>query len=63
MPIVRIDMWKGRDEAIKEKLIQNLTKTVCDTVKCPPEAVTVVIEDIPKENWGHGGKQASKQLP
>ena len=61
MPIVRIGMWSGKDEAAKEKLIQNVTKTVCDTVKCPPEAVIVVIEDIPKENWGHGGKQASKQ--
>lgn len=60
MPIVKIAMWKGRDEAAKEKLIYNVTKTVCETVNCPPEAVIVVIEDIPKENWGQGGRQASK---
>ena len=60
MPIVKIEMWSGRDAATKDKLIQNVTKTVCDTVKCPPEAVTVVIEDIPKENWGQAGVQASK---
>lgn len=58
MPIVRISLWSGRDKATKEKLIQNVTKTVCETVNCPVEAVTVVIEDIPKENWGMGGKQA-----
>ena len=60
MPIVRIGMWAGRDAATKEKLIQNVTQTVCDTVKCPPEAVTVVIDDVPKENWGIAGKPASK---
>lgn len=60
MPIVRIELWPGRDEATKEKLIQSVTKSVCDIVKCPQEAVTVVIQDIAKENWGIGGKQASK---
>lgn len=43
MPIVRVEMWHGRDEE-----------------PCPPEAVIVVIDDIPKENWGEAGKQASK---
>ena len=60
MPIVRIEMWPGRDEDTKDKLIQSVTKSVCDSIKCPAEAVTVVIQDIPKENWGMGGKQASK---
>jgi 4-oxalocrotonate tautomerase len=60
MPIVRIEMWPGRDEATKDKLIQSVTKSVCDSISCPAEAVTVVIQDIPKENWGMAGKQASK---
>lgn len=59
MPIVTISLWTGRDKEVKKQLIHNVTKTVCDTVKCPPEAVIVVIEDIPKENWGIGGKQAA----
>jgi len=58
MPIVRIEVWSGRSKETKKQLIENVTKTVCDTVGCPPEAVIVVIEDIPKENWGQSGKQA-----
>ena len=58
MPIVKIEMWAGRDKDTKNKLIENVTRTICDTVKCPPEAVIVVIDDIPKENWGQAGKQA-----
>ncbi|OGC11716.1 hypothetical protein A3K48_04390 [candidate division WOR-1 bacterium RIFOXYA12_FULL_52_29] len=57
MPIVRIEMWAGRDKETKAKLIQEVTKTVCEVAKSPPEAVIVVIEDIPKENWGQNGKQ------
>lgn len=59
MPIVRIEMWAGRPAETKKKLIENVTKTVCDTVGCPSEAVTVVITDIPKENWGQAGKPAN----
>lgn len=58
MPIVKIEMWAGRDRETKVQLIQKVTQTICDTIKCPPEAVTVVIEDIPKENWGQSGKPA-----
>jgi len=58
MPIIKVEMWAGRDKETKKKLIENVTKTVCETIKCPPEAVIVVIEDIPKENWGQKGEQA-----
>jgi 4-oxalocrotonate tautomerase len=60
MPIINIDLWAGRTSEMKDKLIQNVTKVVCETVGCPPEAVIVVIRDIPKENWGQSGKQGSK---
>jgi len=58
MPIVRIEMWAGRDKETKKKLIEKVTQTVCEVIKCPPEAVTVVIQDVPKENWGQKGEQA-----
>lgn len=60
MPIVNIGIWAGRSAEVKEKLMQNVTKAVCETIDCPPEAVIVVIADIPQENWGQGGKQGGK---
>jgi 4-oxalocrotonate tautomerase len=57
MPIVKIGIWTGRDKETKKQLIESVTRAVCETVKCPPEAVIVVIEDIPRENWGQGGLQ------
>ncbi|MFH1710399.1 MAG: 2-hydroxymuconate tautomerase [bacterium] len=61
MPLVKIEMWAGRTPEQKEKIIQNVTKAVCDAVGCPKEAVWVVIEDVPKENWGMSGEQCSKK--
>lgn len=59
MPLVQISMYPGRDKETKKKMIEEVTKTVSLTAKCPESAVTVVIQDIPKENWGFGGKQSS----
>lgn len=58
MPIVNIGLWVGRDKEIKKKLIAKVTQAVCETVGCPPEKVIVVLNDIPKENWGENGEQA-----
>ncbi len=59
MPVVRVDMWEGRPEAVKEKLIKGITKVFTE-IGVSTEWVTVIINDIPKTNWGSGGKQASK---
>ena len=57
MPVVRVDMFEGRTREQKRKLIEAVTKAVCEAVGCPPEAVTIVIGDMPKENYGKAGKQ------
>jgi 4-oxalocrotonate tautomerase len=61
MPIVRVEMWAGRTTEQKEKIIKNVTEAMCESVGCPKEAVWVVIEDVPKENWGMNGEQCSKK--
>jgi 4-oxalocrotonate tautomerase len=60
MPLVKIEMWAGRTADQKEKLIKNVTNAVCESVGCPKDAVWIVIDDVPKENWGISGEQCSK---
>lgn len=60
MPIVEIKMWKGRTDEQKEKLIKEITK-VFEDIGVSKEHTTVIIYDIPKENWGMKGEQASKK--
>lgn len=60
IPIVKIDLWEGRDAAAKEKLIKSVTKAVSESVGCPESAVHIIINDVKRENWGTGGEQASR---
>ena len=59
MPIVRVEMWSGRTHAQKQELARAMTELVCDIAHTTPEAVTIVFEDIARENWAHGGVLAS----
>jgi 4-oxalocrotonate tautomerase len=64
MPIVRIDLWKGKGrEGKKAELIEKLTSAVVEVVGCPPEAVAVIINWVDKENWGMAGEAASVKAP
>ncbi len=61
LPVVQVFWWAGREAATKEKVIKGITK-VFEELGVPAEAVTVIIHDVPRENWGTGGEQASKKL-
>ena len=63
MPVVRIDLWKGRDKEKKKELIEKITSAVADAIDCPIEAVQVIINEVEKDNWGTGGTTASVKFP
>jgi len=61
MPIVRIDLWEGRDDATKESLIKNVAEAVAKILGIAIEHVTVILQEFPKKHWGMGGVPASKK--
>ena len=64
MPIVEINLWKENvDDAKKEKLIKEISNAVSEILGAPINAVEVIINEVPKANWGKGGIQASKWKP
>ncbi|HEQ79039.1 MAG TPA: 4-oxalocrotonate tautomerase [Euryarchaeota archaeon] len=60
MPVIQVYMWEGRDAETKKKLIEGLTKAFTDLGNSK-ESVTVILNDIPKTNWGMKGEQVSPQ--
>lgn len=60
MPLVRIEMWEGRSEETKERLIGNVSDAVARTLDLSVDHVTVILYDVPKSNWGIKGVPASK---
>ena len=61
MPIVEIKVIEGRDQELKERLIENVTRTVSETLEVTPESVRVLIYDIPSTHWAIGGKTMGKR--
>ena len=59
MPIVRVEMWPGRTHAQKAELARLITEALVTVARIPPEATTVIFEDVPKKNWAVGGVLAS----
>lgn len=56
MPILRVSLWAGKTKDEKAKLAKALTDTMVATTKVSPEAVTIMFEELPKENWATGGQ-------
>ncbi|MEM2452677.1 MAG: 2-hydroxymuconate tautomerase family protein [Candidatus Methanomethylicia archaeon] len=59
MPVVHVYMWAGRTPEVKEKIIKGITEVFVN-LGVPAEAVTVILHDVEKSNWGIAGKPASK---
>jgi len=59
MPIVKVEMWAGADKELKNNLAKGITDVIVNNVKCPVQAVTIIFNEIPKENWVIGGKFCS----
>ena len=60
MPVVIVEMWAGRSQEQKKTIIEGITE-VFGKVGTPAGAVHVIINDVPKSNWGTGGKVASEE--
>jgi len=61
MPIVHVYMWSGLSREAKARIIKGVTK-VFEELGISGQAVEVVIHEVPKENWGIGGEQASEKF-
>jgi 4-oxalocrotonate tautomerase len=59
MPVVIVEMWDGRTIEQKKVLVEGITATFVK-IGVPVEAVHVIINDVPRYNWGTGGKLASE---
>lgn len=60
MPLAHIYMMEGRTEEQKKAVIEKVTRALCEAVDAPAQNVRVVIQEVPKTNWGIGGVSAKE---
>lgn len=63
MPIVEISLLEGRSPEKLEALGAAVTKAVMDTIDAPPEAIKVILREMPKTHYFSAGvsKAAEKK--
>ena len=56
MPAIRIDLFEGRPPEVKKRLVENITRAVVETLDCSPDAVDIILNEVPRSHWATGGK-------
>jgi 4-oxalocrotonate tautomerase len=55
MPVVTVQLWEGRTLEQKRALVRAITEAMVEHAGARPEALHVVLQEIPRENWAKGG--------
>ncbi|MDQ4026551.1 MAG: tautomerase family protein [Actinomycetota bacterium] len=55
MPVVTVQMFEGRTLDQKRKLVRAITDAMIEHAQARPDGLHVVLQEIPKENWGRAG--------
>lgn len=61
MPIIRVEMFEGRDEEQKNRLASELTQAFIESCGGKPESVHVIITDVSPQNWAVAGQLISRR--
>ncbi|WP_005034811.1 4-oxalocrotonate tautomerase [Holophaga foetida] len=55
MPIVQVNLIEGRTLEQKRRLVAEITNAVVNCVDAPPDAVKVILNEMPRENYASAG--------
>ena len=55
MPIIQIEMTKGKSVEKKRALAKNITDAVVATLNCPKEVVTIIMREMEHEDFAKAG--------
>ncbi len=61
MPIIHVNMFEGRTVDQKRKMVVAMTEPVVKSLDVKPEAVRIIMHDIPRHNVAVAGVLASER--
>ena len=62
MPLIRVEMFKGRTDEQKKVLVKELTDSFIKSCGGNRDAGDVKITDIEQKNWGKAGELYSDKI-
>ncbi|MDF1748927.1 MAG: tautomerase family protein [Alphaproteobacteria bacterium] len=63
MPIIRVEMFKGRTRDQKRALVEELTAGFVKACGGKPDGLHVLITEVEKEDWGASGELMIDKYP
>lgn len=61
MPFAQLYIAEGRTDDQKKQLIEKVTQAFVDALGTKPDSVWITVQDIPKTQWGIGGKTLAER--
>jgi 4-oxalocrotonate tautomerase len=55
VPVVTVQLFEGRTLEQKRRLVKAITDAMVEHADARPDALHVVLQEIPKNNWGRAG--------
>ena len=55
MPFVNVKITTGSSPEQKAQIVREMTDTLVRVLGKKPENTHIVIDEVPRENWGHRG--------
>lgn len=61
MPHIRLEIFEGRPDEMKNELIKRVSETTADVLKVPLEHVQCILAEVPIKHWARGGVPFSEK--
>jgi 4-oxalocrotonate tautomerase len=55
MPILQVELLKGRTVEQKREMVRKVTDAITETLNCPKEVVSIIIREMELENFAKAG--------
>jgi 4-oxalocrotonate tautomerase len=55
VPVVTVQLFEGRTLEQKRRLVKAITDAMVEHADARPDALHVVLQEIPMDNWGRAG--------
>ena len=59
MPMIKVELLTGRTVEQKREFAAIVTKEAARILKCAPDVVDIVFQDVERHDWAHNGKLES----
>lgn len=56
MPMIRVELLKGRTLDQKREFADVVTREAARILKCAPEVIDIVFQDVERNDWAKNGK-------